>query len=344
MDRDARLVHAALLACGRRGIELIVCGVPERAGWNSPKFCATSGRRVKVSVVITNHDTWPLTVRCVNALERHSRGRIGEIVVVDDASATPAPADLPASARVLHNPKNLGYQASVNVGFRAVSGDWVLLLDSDAYPLMDVVEPLERSFAADPELAAIALATVDERGRATQTAQSEPRALGFLLGPRLEGAYVKLRDLWGEPQLVVYSCALAVRKSAFEAVGGFDEGFDFLDADLDFSMRLSEAGFKVTRDPSLVAFHRGSGSPQTQSKRVLRCYRNRWRLLAKHRKLPAPAAFKVLLALRHALEIETLLALLLVTPPGPRRELYADKLRVRYKLGRAVWSGYREAV
>jgi GT2 family glycosyltransferase len=299
---------------------------------------------VKVSVVITNHDTWPLTVRCVRALERHSAGRISEVVVVDDASSTPAPADLPAAVRVVRNPKNLGYQASVNVGFREVSGDWVLLLDSDAYPLMDVVEPLERSFAADPELAAIALSTVDELGRATQTAQSEPRAFGFVLGPRLEGAYVKLRDFLREPKLVVYSCALAVRKSAFEAVGGFDEGFDFLDADLDFSMRLSEAGFKVMRDASVVAFHRGSGSPQTQSKRVLRCYRNRWRLLAKHRKLPAPAAFKLLLALRHALEIETLLALLLVTPEGPRRDLYAEKLRVRYKLGRAVWSGYREAV
>jgi GT2 family glycosyltransferase len=299
---------------------------------------------VKVSVVITNHDTWPLTVRCVRALEKHSSGRISEIVVVDDASSTRAPPELPARARVVYNSKNLGYQASVNVGFREVSGDWVLLLDSDAYPLMDVVEPLERSFAADPALGAIALATVDELGRPTQTAQSEPRAFGFVLGPRLEGPYVKLRDFLKEPQLVVYSCALGVRKSAFDAVGGFDEGFDFLDADLDFSMRLSEAGFKVMRDASVVAFHRGSGSPQTQSKRVLRGYRNRWRLLAKHRKLPAPAALKLVLSLRHVLEIETLLALLLVTPEGPRRALYAEKLRVRYKLGRAVWSGYREAI
>lgn len=299
---------------------------------------------MKVSVVITSHDTWPLTVRCVRALEKHSAGRIAEIVVVDDASSTPAPSDLPALARVIRNPSNLGYQASVNVGFRAVSGDWVLLLDSDAYPLMDVVEPLARSFAADPKLAAIALATVDERGRGTQTAQSEPQAFGFVLGPRLEGAYVRLRDFLREPKLVVFSCALGVRKSAFDAVGGFDEGFDFLDADLDFSMRLSEAGFRVMRDPSVLAFHRGSGSPQTQSKRVLRGYRNRWRLLAKHRKLSAPGALKLLLAVRHALEIETLLALLLVTPQGPRRELYAEKLRVRYKLGRAVWSGYREAL
>jgi GT2 family glycosyltransferase len=298
---------------------------------------------VKVSAVITNHDTWPLTVRCVKALEKHSSGRLFEIVVVDDASNTQAPPDLPPSARVVYNGKNLGYQASVNVGFRAVSGDWVLLLDSDAYPLMDVVEPLTRAFAAEPELGAVALATVDELGRGTQSAQAEPRTLGFVLGPRLEGAYMTLLELVSEPKLVVYSCALAVRRSAFDAVRGFDEEFDFLDADIDFSLRLSDAGFRVMLHQSLVAFHRGSGSPQTQSKRVLRCYRNRWRLLEKHRKLGSPAALKVLLALRHVAEIGTLRVLLGVTEPGARRDLYAEKLRVRHKLSRAVWKGYRDA-
>jgi GT2 family glycosyltransferase len=300
--------------------------------------------RLQVSAVITNHNTWPLTLRCVQALEKHSRAGLAEVVVVDDGSSSPAPPELPAWVRVIYNGKNVGYQASVNIGFRAVSGDWVLLLDSDAYPLMDVVEPLSRGFRADPKLGAVALATVDEVGRGTQSAQSEPRTLGFVLGPRLEGAYVTLRDLWDVPGIVVYSCAVAVRRSAFEGIGGFDEGFDFLDADIDFSMRMSEAGWGVRLDRSLVAFHRGSGSPQTQSKRVLRCYRNRWRLLEKHGMLGSPAGLKALLALRHLAEIETLLVLLRVTPPGARRDLYAEKLRVRRKLSRAVWGGYREAL
>jgi GT2 family glycosyltransferase len=299
---------------------------------------------VKVSAVITNHNTWPLALRCVQALAAHSRQRLSQVVVVDDGSSTPVPAEMPDWVTVIQNPTNLGYQASVNVGFRAASADWVLLLDSDAYPLMDVVEPLTRSFVADPKLGAVALATVDERGRATQSAQAEPRTLGFVLGPRLEGVYVQARELWRPSQVVVYSCALAVRRAAFEEIGGFDESFDFLDADLDFSLRLSASGWKVRPDPSVVAFHRGSGSPQTQSKRVLRCYRNRWRLLEKHQKLGSPAAVKLAMALRHRAEIETLRVLLRVTPPGAKRDLYAEKLRVRHKLQKAVWSGYRGAV
>jgi N-acetylglucosaminyl-diphospho-decaprenol L-rhamnosyltransferase len=298
---------------------------------------------VKASVVITNHDTWPLSLRCVRALATHSRERLASVVIVDDGSKTPAPPELPDWVTVIHNQKNLGYQASVNVGFRAVTTDWVLLLDSDAYPLMDVVEPLTRAFAADPKLGAVALATVDELGRRTQSAQAEPGTLGFLVGPRLEGAYLRVRELWGPSQVVVYSCALAVRRAAFESIAGFDEEFDFLDADLDFSLRLSAAGWKVQLDPSLLAFHKGSGSPQAQSKRVLRCYRNRWRLLEKHQKLGPAAALKVLLALRHQAEIETLQVLLRVTPAGAKRDLYAEKLRVRHKLRQSVWSGYRDA-
>jgi GT2 family glycosyltransferase len=299
---------------------------------------------VKVSVVITNYDTWPLTLRCVQALERHSQGLVSEIVVVDDESRTPPPAELPASVRVVRNPRNLGYQASVNVGFRAVSGDWVLLLDSDACPLIDVVEPLSRAFTADPKLGAVALGTVDELGRATVSAQDEPDAFGFLLGPRMEGPYMQLRRLWSGPKLVVCSCAVAVRRAAFDSVGGFDEEFDFLDADLDFSMRLSRAGWETRLDRSLTRFHKGSGSPQTQSKRVYRCYRNRWKLLEKHGKLGAEGLLKASLLLRHVAELETLLLLIGTSRNAAARELYLEKLRVRRRLIRNMWSGYRDAV
>jgi len=298
---------------------------------------------LNVSVVITNHNTWPLTLRAVRGLERHCAGRFDEIVVVDDGSKTPAPPELPSAVRVIYNGTNLGYQASVNVGFRAVSSDLVLLLDSDACPVMNVVEPLRRAFEADPKLGAVALGTVDEAGRGTQSAQFEPQTAGFVLGPRLEGLYMRALEAVSPPRLVLYSCALAVRRAAFESVRGFDEEFDFLDADIDFSMRLSDAGWKSRLDPSIVAFHRGSGSPQSQSKRVLRCYRNRWRLLEKHQKLARRGPLKGLLGLRHLAEIETLVALLMLTPPGARRDLYAEKLRVRKKLIRTVWTGYRDA-
>jgi GT2 family glycosyltransferase len=297
---------------------------------------------VKASVVITNYETWSSTLTCLRALERHSAGSIEEIVVVDDGSKSSPPAELPGRVRVVRNEVNRGYVASVNIGFGQVQSDWVLLLDSDACPHMDVVEPISRAFASEPELGAIALQTVDERGRPTASSYEEPDAFSLLVGPRLDGVYTRLRCIVTEPPRVLASCALAVRRQAFDDVGGFDENFDFLDADFDFSMRVSRAGWQTHVDPSLVAFHAGSGSPQTLSRRVLRCYENRWRLLEKHGKVPFPRALKAALALRHVTEAVTLLGVI-GTSSGERRAFYREKLRVRRRLLETVWSGYRRA-
>ena len=99
-----------------------------------------------------------------------------------------------------------------------------------------------------------------------------------------------------------YFCAVALRRAAFLNVGGFDEGFDWLDADLDMSLRLHEAGWQLQTDPSLKACHRGGGSFQTTAQRVFRFHRNRWRLLTKHRRIRHPALLKLGLAARHGLE------------------------------------------
>src|SRR5262245_34604716 len=122
---------------------------------------------MRVSALITNYETWPLTMIGVRAILEHSGAGLAEIVIVDDASSTPPPSDLPATTRVLHNERNLGYVASVNRGFAAVSGDVVLLLDSDAYPLADLMPSIRRAFTEDPALGALGFALVDRHGRAT---------------------------------------------------------------------------------------------------------------------------------------------------------------------------------
>jgi hypothetical protein len=95
---------------------------------------------------------------------------------------------------------------------------------------------------------------------------------------------------------------MTVRRKAFESVGGFDEAFDFLDADTDFSMRLRQAGWRLGKSKDIVAYHEGGGSPQSTAKRVVRHHRNRWRLLRKHGKIRRPEVVKAVLTTRHGLE------------------------------------------
>ncbi len=295
---------------------------------------------MQVSAVITNFETWQLTLRCVRQLRQLSGPCLAEIVVIDDASTSPMPPEVGDFATVIHNTQNRGYVASANIGVRQARGDVVILLDSDALPLTDPVAVVVERFSRDAKLAALGYCTVDERGHATGSSQPEPSVLGFLLGQKVEQLLARLGLLGKTRPPVLYSCALALRRTAFDSVGGLDEGFDFLDADLDLSWRLRDAGWSQGIEPRLTAVHAGGGSPQSTARRVLRFHRNRFRLLLKHGRIRAPSAVRVALTARHAIE-------LFVLSTGGRllysRPLLTDKLAGRRLLLGSVWRGYEDA-
>lgn len=293
---------------------------------------------ISFSALITNYNTWQLTTLCTQELERLSKDSLIDILVIDDASAQYAPENIPNKVRVICNPENRGYVASVNIGFSHLKEDVIILFDSDAYPLIDLTQSLAHLFATNSQLGAVGFKLVDEQGQPTGSYSTEPNALSLLLGQQLSALYNSKFKHIREAPLCLHSCGMAVRRIAFEEIGGFDEGFDFLDADIDFSMRLRAAGWHVQVDPNLVAYHKGGGSFQTTAKRVLRHHRNRWRLLAKHGHLPLPWLLKAGLVTRHTLEYSFLriLGKVLIKDPATLK----DKLYGRRQLLNEVWSSY----
>jgi N-acetylglucosaminyl-diphospho-decaprenol L-rhamnosyltransferase len=294
---------------------------------------------ISISVVITNYNTNDLTLRCLDGLSRHSGGRQVQVVVVDDASSERLPAALRERVELVENATNQGYVRSVNIGTARATGDIVLLLDSDACPVSDVLTPTIESFARNPRLGALGYHLVDSAGQPTGATQPEPTALGLALGQAFESHFSDWIHRDADGRFTIHSCALAFRRQAFVEIGGFDEGFDFLDADTDFSMRLRRAGWQFGMETGARILHEGSGSPQSTAKRVVRFHANRWRLLEKHGLIKHPRLLRGALAMRHAAEL-----LWLSRPTrfwrgdGGAR---ADKLTGRRRLISTVWNSYR---
>jgi GT2 family glycosyltransferase len=124
------------------------------------------------------------------------------------------------------------------------------------------------------------------------------------------------------------------------SVNGFDETFDFLDADMDFSWSVLEKGWYNAVDDRLLCFHPGGGSPQSTGKRVLRHHQNRWRLLTKHHQITSPRLAKAGLFTRHLFETLSL-ALLSITP---FRSRFLPKLKTRVTLLQTVGTEYQPSV
>lgn len=256
---------------------------------------------MQVTPVITSYNALELTKRAVVNVLNQAGPEVQQIIVVDDGSQPRLPNFDDRRVKIIRNAQAKGYAAAVNQGIRAACGEVVLLLDCDAYLTSAATRELCQLFDGNMSLGVAGFVLTDESGEFTGSCEAEPTVWSLILG---QSMYSVLQKLWprGGPR-VVYSCAIAIRKSCFNALGGFDEGFDFLDADVDFSMRVNRSNWGVlVTAPGLVAIHEGGGTAQSKAKRVVRFHRSRYRLLSKHDLISFPSLVRAAVALRAAVE------------------------------------------
>lgn len=160
---------------------------------------------------------------------------VSEVIVVDNASAdgtAEAVARDHPQVQVLRLESNAGV-AGFNRGAQRARGQWLLILDDDAWP--------------DAGVLGRALATLHARADA---------GAGVLLpvhpsSGRAEWGFARaFSDAWP-----VMGCANLVRASAWRSVGGYEERFFLYRNDTDLALKLLGAGLAVCFDPSWRAWH-----------------------------------------------------------------------------------------
>jgi GT2 family glycosyltransferase len=211
-----------------------------------------------------------------------------ELLVVDNGSMPPLPP-LPAEVRVLAPGKNLGFAGGANAGIAAARGEIVLILNPDVVPDEGALDRLLEGFAAWPDAAGLAPRLVGPAGEAQAAWQLRklPTAwqcvLHALPVPGFSGGAPKPPA--GAAIEQPAAAALAFRRQALAAAGGFDAGFHpawFEDVDL--AKRFQRAGLVLRYWPAARFRHRlGSTVPRLGYGPFLFIYyRNLTRYLAKH--------------------------------------------------------------
>ena len=209
-----------------------------------------------------------------------------ELLVVDNGSSTP----LPPGLRVLRPGKNLGFAGGANAGVAEAKGEIVLILNPDAIPDSGALESLLAGFSALPDAAGLAPRLVGADGEPQFAWQlrrlPSPLALVLQAFPGFGG--VSRGGTEPEAESVVEqpaAAALAFRREALAAVGGFDAGFfPAWFEDVDLARRLKDRGLALRYWPA-ACFHHWLGStvPRLGYGPFLSIYyRNLSRYLAKH--------------------------------------------------------------
>lgn len=153
---------------------------------------------------------------------------------------------------VIRPARNLGYSSACNLAARAADGEYLLFLNVDAEADPDCIEQLVGVLTHRPA-AAIAGAQVLLPGRGQVNAGDNQL---HITGLSWAGRY-GLPPEHGQPRpaAVVSGAALMVRRSAFDALHGYTEGFFMYYDDVDLAWRARLNGWEVLFCPSANVVH-----------------------------------------------------------------------------------------
>jgi GT2 family glycosyltransferase len=238
-----------------------------------------------VSAIVVNWNGGDVVLEAIESLLAQDHA-CPELVVVDNASEDGSPAAIEARfgprVRLLRSPRNVGWGAGNNLGIRATTAPYVVLLNSDAVAEPGFVRELVAAAEADPRAGMVAAKVVEyDRPSVIDT-------VGHLLYPdglnrgrgRLEqdrGQY----DHVGEA-LFPSGAAALYRRAMLDDVGLFDESFFLYGDDAELGLRGRLAGWGCALAPRARARHRYSHSTGAYSSlKAFHVERNRLWVLAK---------------------------------------------------------------
>jgi glycosyltransferase involved in cell wall biosynthesis len=224
----------------------------------------------ELSLVICTRNRAERLRACLGAVAEIRSARAWEIVVVDNASSDrtravldEAESHLPAPLIVVSEPVP-GLTRARNAGWRAASSAIVAFTDDDCYPAPDLISVVLDRFDGDVKLGFLAGAVLPHDrtdARVAFAAGSEPIEI-------VPGGFVT-------PGLVL-SANLAFRRTALEAVEGFDPFFEYTHGlageDVDAAARVSVAGWIGRYDPDAIVHHHHGRKPGGDVDRVRLAY------------------------------------------------------------------------
>jgi len=248
----------------------------------------------RVSVVVVTYNALPWIERCLESVRGH------ETIVVDHGS-TDGTLELvrerfPEATLVEQENKGLG--GGSNAGMRLATGDYYLLLNSDAWALGDAVDRLAAFADEHSRAAVVGPKLLNPDGSLQRSVRGFPTlwrlATEYFFLRKLAPRTRALNAFYGagfahdrplEADFLMGACLL-VRREAADTVGLFDEDFFMFSEETDWCYRFRQAGWSVLFTPDAEFTHVGGATTARDWGPLYReQLRGHLRFLAKHRGL-----------------------------------------------------------
>ena len=214
------------------------------------------GRTMSLEIIVLSYNRWSVLEATLRRLLADAvlTGSDDEklpartITVVDNGSTDGTPPRVREQfpqVKLIALPNNHGVQA-FNDAASASTAEALLILDDDAVPDTHALTIAIDRLARDPSLGAVTLLPRHPRTRLSEW-------------PFAEALRGSSTDLWP-----VMGCANLVRRSAWNAVDGYEPSFFLYRNDADLALKLLGSGFGVHFDPALIVWHDSAAGPNSR--------------------------------------------------------------------------------
>jgi N-acetylglucosaminyl-diphospho-decaprenol L-rhamnosyltransferase len=208
------------------------------------------------------------------------------VVVADNRTDDAELQRITAAASVTYLPldRNYGYGGAMNQAAQTLprTVEWLLISNPDVVLGPGSIDTLVRAGESDPMIGAVGPAIMTD-GEVYPSARAVP-SLRTGIGHAL------FANIWiGNPWTRAYrrdssnagvrrdagwlsGACLLVRRTAFDQLGGFDDGYFMYFEDVDLGYRLGKAGFRNLYEPAAVVTHTGAHSTTGDSALMIKAH------------------------------------------------------------------------
>ena len=242
---------------------------------------------VDVSVIIVTRNTCADTLEAIASVFDSRDSLAKEVFVVDNGSTDGSAQVIPARFPEVHYDAtgcNLGYPRAVNRAARRATGEWLLLLNSDARLQPDALATAVAWMRAHSDCGIAGAQLLNPDGSRQNSIANFPTLATELFNksllrrlfprrfPGKEQAFTEPVDV----ETIVGAFSL-IRRKVWDALGGFDERYFFFLEETDFCLEAKHAGFRVVHLPTVKVWHgQGQTAKQVAAGARIQYWRSRY--------------------------------------------------------------------
>lgn len=221
-----------------------------------------------ISIVIIGRDVRPELARCLASIEDHA-ALPAEVIYVDNASRDDSVAWVRGEhpdVQVIELDRN-EFDTARNYGLERASAPLTMFLDSDAALTEDAVPTLVEAIRSDPGVVMVAPRLVYDDGSLQLSCRRyPPLLLPLLRRPPLDRWFEQSRSVQRylmadadlsrtRPVLYVIGACQLFRTDVAQTLGGMDASMRWGWSDVDWCLRMRDAGGEILYVPDAEVFH-----------------------------------------------------------------------------------------